>query len=103
MNIGRAESLWIWMARRHRRSENERLTRTTLKAILDGEHIDPASYTLEGGMPNERFVLSHDPSEWCVYYSERGYCNDRKSFATEHDACSDLLRRLRSSRTATSR
>src|SRR3954447_22643072 len=44
----------------------------TLRRLLDAEGIDPCAYSLDGGLPDEAYVLEHRPGCWVVYYSERG-------------------------------
>jgi len=38
--------------------------------------------------------LEFNNQEWIVYYSERGKKFDLMSFATEDDACKEILNRL---------
>ena len=67
------------------------MDRVTLKALLDAEQVDPAAYSLEGGMPSEAYVLEPRAADWAVYYSERGLRSDEVVFHTENEACSYLL------------
>jgi hypothetical protein len=65
--------------------------RSSLKAALDSQHIDPRAYNLTGGLPNEAYTLEQTPSGWSVYYSERGLRSGKQSFTTEDQACRHLL------------
>jgi hypothetical protein len=56
--------------------------------------IRPRSYSLQGGTPDDRYCLERSSGGWAVYYSERGLRNDEQWFATEDEACQDLLRRV---------
>ena len=42
------------------------MDRSTVKALLDAENVDPAAYSLEGGMPVEAYVLERRSCEWAV-------------------------------------
>ena len=66
----------------------------SLERILDSEGIDPAAYSLHGGMPPETYVLEPQPGRWIVFYSERGVRTDETVFESEADACSHLLELL---------
>ena len=59
--------------------------------VLDAEQVDPAAYSLEGGMPSEAYVLDPRAADLTVYYSERGLRSDEVVFQTENEACSYLL------------
>jgi len=67
------------------------IDREALKALLDAENVDPSAYSLEGGMPLEAYVLERRPSDWAVYYSERGIRSGEVTFETEDGACAHLL------------
>lgn len=71
------------------------MNKLELKRILDDERFNPAVYSLEGGLPNDRLCLAAEGRQWCVYYSERGARYDEQWFAAESEACEELLRRLR--------
>ena len=71
------------------------MNKTKLKQLLDAEKFDPKVYSLDGGLPNDRLCFSAEAGKWCVYYSERGSRFDEKCFASEDEACDDLLQRLR--------
>jgi len=70
------------------------MKRTELIEAIKKANIRDDAYSLDGGHPNEALVLSHEGSTWSVYYSERGLETSKKTFATEDDACDELLRRL---------
>ncbi len=65
-----------------------------LKQRLTAESIDESAYSLSGGLPGDRYVLSHDGPVWSVYYSERGLQTSLRCFQTESEACSYLLQQL---------
>ena len=66
-----------------------------LRNVLKQEGVREDAFSLEGGTPDERYVLSRGASgTWSVYYSERGIRTSVKEFRTEEDACDHLLRTL---------
>lgn len=65
-----------------------------LKQRLTAEDIDESAYSLSGGLPGDRYVLSHDGPVWSVYYSERGLQTSLRRFRIESEACSYLLQQL---------
>ena len=71
------------------------MTKSELKNILEQALIIPAAYSLDGGNPNESYVLSHEPNgQWAVYYSERGSRNDLRLFDSESSACEYFLNQV---------
>ena len=70
------------------------MNRETLRKIADSEGIRRDSYSLDGGMPSERYVLAIIEGGWAVYYSERRSRNGESRFETEDEACDELLMRL---------
>jgi hypothetical protein len=72
------------------------MNKTKLQEVLNREEFNPRVYGLDGGMPDERLVLSDERSQWCVYYSERGRRTDEKCFKTETEACEYFINLLRS-------
>jgi hypothetical protein len=71
------------------------MNKAELKQVLDAERFNPKVYDLDGGLPNDRLCLSAEAGKWCVYYSERGSRFDEQCYASEDEACKDLLGRLR--------
>ena len=71
------------------------MNKANLQHILDIERFRPAIYCLDGGSPNDRLCLAEERGGWSVYYSERGERFDEDWFASEDDACQELLHRLR--------
>ena len=67
---------------------------TELKERLEQEGIDEDAYSLHGGTPSEKYVLSHDGPSWSVYFSERGPKTKVRAFPSESEACNELLRRI---------
>jgi len=62
---------------------------------LKEKRIRDSAYSLEGGLPGDKYVLSDDGyGTWSVYYSERGERLDEKKFTSESEACFYLLERL---------
>jgi hypothetical protein len=57
----------------------------------DREGVRESAYTLDGGLPPERFVLAIVDGGWSVYYSERGERVGEMFFDTEDEACSFML------------
>lgn len=47
------------------------MDRATLKSLLDIENVDPAAYSLDGGMPFEAYVLERRASDWAVLLRAR--------------------------------
>ena len=71
------------------------MKKNALRRLLDGENFNPNVYCLDGGLPNDRLCLTFEVGRWCDYYSERGSRFDEEYFASEDEACDNLLRRLR--------
>jgi hypothetical protein len=67
------------------------MNRERLQELTRAEHIRDDAYSLDGGLPFERYVLSITEGGWAVYYSERGERVGLREFQTEDDACSYLL------------
>ncbi|MPZ60482.1 MAG: hypothetical protein GEU93_04130 [Propionibacteriales bacterium] len=61
-----------------------------LGQLLHEHGVDPDSYSLTGGHQHDAYVIDQRPSEWVVYYSERGSEFDLRSFPTEGQACRHL-------------
>jgi hypothetical protein len=71
------------------------MTTLELKSKLDLAGIYPDAYSLNGGLPNERYVLNQESNgTWEFYYSERGEKTGLRSFHSESAACEFFLRRL---------
>jgi hypothetical protein len=71
------------------------MNRQELQSILRAEEIRSDAYDLDGGYPNECYVLSGADPIWSVYYSERGLETGLKQFSSEEEACEYLLKLLR--------
>jgi hypothetical protein len=63
------------------------MTKNELQNLLIKERIPENYYSLEGGIPNDRMVLSKTKRGWEVYYSERGSRSEIKEFISEKEAC----------------
>jgi hypothetical protein len=71
------------------------MTKAELKSKLDQSDVIPDAYSLNGGLPNERYVLSQEGADhWQVYYSERGQKTGLRSFDSESAACQFFLSRV---------
>jgi len=71
------------------------MTKLELKSKLDQAGVYPEAYSLDGGLPNEQYVLSREPdARWEVYYSERGQKSGLRSFDSESAACQFFLNLL---------
>lgn len=66
---------------------NYELKKIELERKLITMKIRTDMYSLNGGLPNERFCLSEANEGWEVYYSERGNKTGLKEFDNEGDAC----------------
>jgi hypothetical protein len=82
------------------------MNKIELRKQLEAADIRPDAYCLEGGLPNERYVLARKGPRWLVYYSEKGQETGTHEFESESEACeyflcnilSDTGTRLRESR-----
>lgn len=63
------------------------MTKLELRELLIEENISNLVYCLNGGMPNECYILNYNDSNWETYYSERGRKVDLQIFKTESQAC----------------
>jgi len=71
------------------------VNREDLRRILRSRGVDPARYSLDGGLAHDTTCLEYrHKKKWCVYYTERGYRFDERCFDTEEEACEDLLARI---------
>jgi hypothetical protein len=71
------------------------MNRHELRNTLQAEGIRSDAYGLDGGHPNECYVLSGNDPIWSVYYSERGLETGLRQFGSEEAACEYLLTILR--------
>jgi hypothetical protein len=67
------------------------MNRSRLRDLARAEHIRDDAYSLDGVLPDERYVLELVEGGWCVYYSERGHRTGDVSFDTADEACAHLL------------
>lgn len=70
------------------------MNRERLQELAAAEHVREDAYSLDGGLPFERYVLAIVEGGWAVYYSERGERTGLKIFETEDEACSHLFELL---------
>jgi len=64
------------------------MNKNELECQLQQAGVCSAAYSLDGGLPNERYVLSREPNgRWAVYYSERGQKTGLRDFDSESSAC----------------
>lgn len=78
------------------------MNRDELQAALRERKINPLAYSLDGGLPNEKYTLEHAGSQWSVYYSERGQKTGERTFDSEDEACRHFLSLLGSDPSAQS-
>jgi hypothetical protein len=68
------------------------MNKIELKNELERAEVNPKAYSLDGGLPDERYVLSQEPDgRWAVYYSERGQKSGLRYFDNEPTACQYFL------------
>lgn len=71
------------------------MNRAELAIKLEQSGVSPEAYSLDGGLPNECYVLDRESNErWTVYYSERGQKSGYRSFDSESAACQYFLERV---------
>jgi hypothetical protein len=70
------------------------MNRTRLQELAKQEGIRDDAYSLDGGLPSERYVLEVAEGGWHVYYSERGLRTGLQTFDTEAEACEHLFEML---------
>lgn len=75
------------------------MDRKRLRQLAEREGIEDDSYSLDGGLPSERYVLEITEGGWNVYYSERGLRTAQRHFQTESEACEYLFEKLLADRT----
>ena len=68
------------------------MNKENLQLMFNELKVNPLSYTLSGGLPNEKYVIDQGIGKWSVYYSEKGQKNNEKVFETEHEACQYMLK-----------
>lgn len=66
------------------------MTLVELASLLERVGIRPDAYSLEGGLPDDRYCIERRGSTWYVYYAERGNRNAERLFTTEEEACEYL-------------
>jgi hypothetical protein len=67
------------------------MTRAELGIRLAERGITPAAYSLDGGLPSEKYVLEQRINDWAVYYSEKGQKTGERTFDGEEAACHYIL------------
>ena len=70
------------------------MNRIQLRELAQKEGIRDDAYSLDGGLPSERYVLELTKGGWHVYYSERGLRTGLQKFETEAEACERLFEML---------
>jgi hypothetical protein len=64
------------------------MTKHELQEKLDALGISRDAYSLEGGVHDNKYVISQEPMrKWSVYYSEKGLVIGKRLFDKESDAC----------------
>ena len=66
-----------------------------LAKLLRDERFNPQTYSLDGGLPFERYCLCGSGGAWQVYYSERGEKTGLRTFDSEAAACDYFLKWIR--------
>jgi hypothetical protein len=66
------------------------VTKAELVARLIRENVPSDSYSLDGGLPNDRYCLQQTFDGWEIYYTEMGKRYDVRHFNTEVEACDYL-------------
>jgi hypothetical protein len=70
------------------------LTRESLADRFEASGVRPEAYALYGAHSPESFVMDHRPQGWVVFYTERGDESSKRVWATEAEACQDLMDRV---------
>jgi hypothetical protein len=71
------------------------MNKVKLKQQLILLRIDPDSYCLNGGFPNEALCLEDIYGKWSIYYSEKGLRTEQVFYKNENEACNAFLVRLK--------
>ena len=71
------------------------MNKNELMQFLEKENIPFNSYSLDGGLPNDRLCLDRTYQGWTVYYSEMGEKYEEMGFPSEEDACEHFYRRIK--------
>lgn len=71
------------------------MNKNDLQKQLITLNIDPNSYCLENGHPNEALCLDNNYGKWSIYYSEKGLRTDEKFYNNEDDACREFLLQIK--------
>lgn len=62
------------------------MTLQDLKLELIKNGISDDAYSLNGGLPNEKYCINFSNSLWEIYYGKRGNKTDTKTFQHEKEA-----------------
>ena len=68
-----------------------KMTRMEFESAVEHAGIDQQSFSLDGGLLSEQYVLSKNGSCWSVYYRERGLRSGLQVFDLEEDALDCLF------------
>jgi hypothetical protein len=80
------------------------MTNSDLQQELELLGIRRSAYSLEGGVHDDKYVLSQEAmGNWAVYYSERGLIIGNNVFNKESDACEYFMKKLTSDPTTRQR
>jgi len=72
------------------------MKKNELKLALDQANIYEEAYSLDGGLPDEKYTLDQGAgSTWSVYYSERGKKTSFRQFSSEDEACDYFLKTIK--------
>ena len=62
--------------------------------LVKNKNIPEDAYSLNGGLPDDRYCINEKPIGWEVYYTERGKKYRIKIFENKEEAFQDLYNRL---------
>jgi hypothetical protein len=71
-----------------------------LRQRLADAGVRPDAYSLDGGLPDNRYCIEDRGDIWSVYYSERGTITWQRLCANEAEACEVFLARVTSDPTS---
>ena len=66
-----------------------------LEILLRKKNVPQMLFSLNGGLPSEKYCIEEVNGIWQVYYSERGIKRDLRCFDNEEVACDYFLKELR--------
>lgn len=70
------------------------MTKDELFRVLEKRGIPLDSYSLDGGLQDDRLCLDRTQQGWIVYYSEMGKKTNEIGFSSEEAACDYFYKRI---------